>query len=80
MAAVVTSIQKVTSLMHEISSANWAQRAGVSQIGQAVTRMDAVTQQNAALVEQMAAAASSLKNQADDLVRTVAVFQLRDAV
>ena len=77
MAEVVTSIQKVTSLMHEISTANRAQSSGVSQIGQAVTRMDSVTQQNAALVEQMAAAASSLKNQADDLVNTVAVFRLR---
>jgi hypothetical protein len=48
---------------------------GVSQVGEAVTQMDQVTQQNAALVEEMAAAASSLKSQANDLVQAVAVFK-----
>jgi methyl-accepting chemotaxis protein len=48
----------------------------VSQVGEAVTQMDQVTQQNAALVEEMAAAASSLNNQAQDLVSTVAFFRL----
>ena len=48
----------------------------MAQIEQAITDMDQVTQQNAALVEQMAAAASSLKSQANDLVQTVAVFKL----
>jgi hypothetical protein len=48
----------------------------VSQVGEAVTQMDQVTQQNAALVEEMAAAASSLKSQAEDQVQTVAVFKL----
>ncbi|MBT3069189.1 methyl-accepting chemotaxis protein, partial [Rhodoferax sp. U11-2br] len=47
-----------------------------SQVGDAVTQMDQATQQNAALVEEMAAAASSLKSQAQDLVQTVAVFKL----
>ena len=49
-----------------------------AQVGEAVTQMDQVTQQNAALVEEMAAAASSLKNQAEDLVQVVSVFRLGD--
>lgn len=49
---------------------------GVTQIGEAVMQMDQVTQQNAALVEEMTAAASSLKVQAQDLVQTVAMFKL----
>ena len=62
--------------MGEISSATAEQAAGVAQVGDAVSEMDQATQQNAALVEQMAAAASSLKSQAQDLLATVAVFQL----
>ncbi|MFZ3128083.1 MAG: methyl-accepting chemotaxis protein, partial [Rhodoferax sp.] len=52
------------------------QALGVTQVGEAVTQMDQATQQNAALVEEMAAAASSLKAQALDLVHTVSVFKL----
>ncbi|MHB8949477.1 MAG: methyl-accepting chemotaxis protein, partial [Rhodoferax sp.] len=73
---VVSSIKRVTDLMGEISAASNEQSQGVSQVGEAVTQMDQVTQQNAALVEEMAAAASSLKSQAQDLVQTVAVFKL----
>lgn len=62
--------------MNEISSASREQSIGVSQVGDAVVQMDQVTQQNAALVEQMAAAASSLRSQAQELVQTVAVFKL----
>jgi hypothetical protein len=62
--------------MGEISAASNEQSLGVSQVGQAVTQMDQVTQENAALVEQMAAAASSLKSQAQELVHTVAAFKL----
>ncbi len=76
MTEVVTSIKRVTDLMGEISAASNEQSAGVSQVGEAVVQMDQVTQQNAALVEEMAAAASSLKSQAQDLVQTVAVFNL----
>ena len=75
---VVTSIKRVTDIMSEISAASHEQSIGVTQVGEAVTQMDHVTQQNAALVEEMAAAASSLKSQAQELVRTVAVFKLRD--
>jgi len=73
---VVDSIRRVTDIMGEISAASSEQSAGVAQVGEAVTNMDQVTQQNAALVEQMAAAASSLKGQSEELVQTVAVFKL----
>lgn len=76
MTEVVSSIRRVTDLMGEISAASNEQAAGVSQVGEAVVQMDQVTQQNAALVEEMAAAASSLQNQAADLVQVVAVFKL----
>ena len=76
MQEIVTAIQQVTDIVAEISSASNEQSLGVSQVGEAVTQMDQVTQQNAALVEEMAAAAGSLKNQAQDLVQTVAVFNL----
>jgi methyl-accepting chemotaxis protein len=66
----------VTDIMGEISAASTEQSQGVAQIGEAVTQMDHATQQNAALVEEMAAAASSLKSQAQELVQTVAVFKL----
>ena len=73
---VVSSIMRVTHIMGEINAASREQSQGVSQVGEAVTQMDHVTQQNAALVEEMAAAATSLKSQAQDLVGTVAVFKL----
>jgi methyl-accepting chemotaxis protein len=64
--------------MGEISSASTEQSLGVAQVGESVTQMDHTTQQNAALVEEMAAAASSLKVQAQDLVKTVAIFKLNE--
>ncbi len=76
MAEVVNAIKHVTDIMGEISNASSEQAIGVAQVGEAVSQMDQVTQQNAALVEQMAAAASSLRSQADELVQTVAVFRL----
>ena len=76
MTEVVTSIRRATDLMGEISSASNEQSLGVSQVGEAVAQMDQVTQQNAALVEEMAAAASSLKSQAHELVQVVSVFTL----
>ena len=75
---VVSGIMRATHLMGEISAASTEQSLGVSQVGEAVMQMDQVTQQNAALVEEMAAAASSLKSQAQDLVQVVAVFKLTD--
>ncbi|MBK1685370.1 methyl-accepting chemotaxis protein [Rhodoferax fermentans] len=79
MAEVVNAIQRVTAIMGEISAASDEQSLGVSQVGEAVAQMDQVTQQNAAMVEEIAAAAGSLKNQAQDLVRTVSVFRLGDS-
>jgi methyl-accepting chemotaxis protein len=76
MTEVVSSIRRVTDIMGEISAASVEQSQGVAQVGEAVTQMDQATQQNAALVEEMAAAASSLKMQAQELVGTVAVFKL----
>ena len=76
MQEVVTSIRRVTDIMAEITAASIEQSAGVSQVGEAVTQMDQTTQQNAALVEEMAAAASSLQHQAQDLVQSVNVFKL----
>ena len=73
---VVDSIQRVTDIMGEISAASIEQSSGVAQVGEAVTQMDQATQQNAALVEEMAAAASSLRGQAHELVESVAVFRL----
>ena len=76
MTEVVGSIRRVTDIMGDISAASTEQSLGVAQVGEAVTQMDQVTQQNAALVEQMAAAASSLKTQANDLVQVVSRFKI----
>jgi methyl-accepting chemotaxis protein-1 (serine sensor receptor) len=76
MQEVVGSIRRVTDIMGEISAASSEQSAGVGQIGEAVQQMDQATQQNAALVEEMAAAAAGLRNQAQELVQSVAAFQI----
>ncbi len=76
MTEVVSAIRSVTQLMGEISVANSAQSNDMTQVSQAVMQIDQVTQQNAALVEEMAAAAGSLKAQAQELVETVAVFKI----
>ena len=79
MTEVVGAIRRVTDIMGEIAAASSEQNTGVAQIGEAVTQMDHTTQQNAALVEQMAAAATSLSLQAQQLVQAVAVFRLNRA-
>ena len=71
---VVTSVRRVTDIVAEISAASAEQTSGIEQINHAITQMDQVTQQNAALVEQAAAAAASMQNQADGLARLVSVF------
>ena len=76
MGEIVGSIQRVSDIVAEISSASSEQSTGISQVGEAVSQMDQVTQQNAALVEESAAAAESLKSQATQLVQAVAVFKL----
>jgi methyl-accepting chemotaxis protein len=76
MTDVVGSIRRVTDIVGEIAAASSEQASGVGQVGEAVTQMDKATQQNAALVEEMAAAAMSLKSQAQELVQVVAAFRL----
>ncbi|MEX8494006.1 methyl-accepting chemotaxis protein [Sphaerotilus sp.] len=76
MEQIVTSIQQVNQIMAEISTASAEQSQGVSQVGQAVTQMDSVTQQNAAMIEESAAAADLLKEQAQQLVSAMSVFRL----
>jgi methyl-accepting chemotaxis protein-1 (serine sensor receptor) len=79
MTEIVGSIKRVTDLMGEITAASIEQSAGVAQVGEAVSQMDHATQQNAALVEDSAAAADSLQEQAEQLVKAVAVFKLSQA-
>jgi len=76
MTEVVSSIRRVTDIMGEITAASNEQALGVAQVSEAVMQMDQTTQQNAALVEEMAASASGLKAQAHELVQTVAVFTI----
>ena len=73
---IVAQVQRVSDLIGEISSATGEQTIGISQVGEAVMQLDQVTQQNAALVEQSAAAADSLKHQAARLSEIVSVFRL----
>ena len=76
MQAVVDSVLRVSTIIEEISQASREQTDGIEQINQAVSQMDQGTQQNAALVEQAAAAAASLQQQAQELTQVVATFQL----
>ncbi|MBF6617793.1 MAG: Tar ligand binding domain-containing protein [Candidimonas sp.] len=76
MREVVGSVQGVTTIMGEIASASHEQSDGIEQVNQAVTQMDGVVQQNAALVEEAAAAAGSLQEQAARLTDAVAVFKI----
>ena len=76
MTDLVSSVQRVTDIMAEISSANHEQEAGIAQINLAITDMDVVTQQNAALVEEASAAAAAMQQQAAQLSTVVAVFNI----
>ena len=73
---IVASVQRVNAIIAEITTAGHAQSVGIQQINQAIFQMDQVTQRNAALVEQAAAAASSLQEQAGHLVQQVDAFRL----
>ena len=77
MSEIVGSVQRVSDIISEISLAASAQTSGIDQINEAVTQLDQMTQQNAALVEQSAAAAESLKDQGSRLHVAVAKFQLQ---
>ena len=76
MGDVVASIRRVATIMTEITTATAEQRMGIEQVGQAVSLMDQMTQQNAALVEEAAAAAGSLEQQAESMKAAVSVFRL----
>jgi methyl-accepting chemotaxis protein len=76
MAEIVRQVQQVSQLIGEISHATAEQSRGISQVGDAVGQLDQVTQQNAALVEESAAAAESLRQQAGRLVEVVGGFRL----
>ncbi len=76
MSEIVSQVERVSQLISELSSASLEQSTGINQVGEAVTQLDQVTQQNAALVEENAAAAESLKDQAAKLANVVSVFKL----
>jgi aerotaxis receptor len=79
MSEVIASVSRVTRVMNEIHDATEEQSRGIGQVNQAVVQIDDITQQNAALVEQAAAAASSLARQADCVAQAFAIFKLGDA-
>ncbi|OFJ48230.1 methyl-accepting chemotaxis protein [Janthinobacterium lividum] len=76
MGEVVDSVRRVTDIMSEIASASQEQSAGIEQVNLSIIEMDGMTQQNAALVEQAAAAAQSLQDQAAELTHVVSIFKL----
>jgi len=78
MQQVVASVSKVNDIIAEITVATAEQSEGIAQVNQAIAEMDGVTQQNAALVEQAAAAAESMQDQAGQLAQVVSVFKLDD--
>ena len=80
MTAIVSQVRRVSELVSEISRATVEQSAGIGQVGDSMRQLDGVTQQNAALVEESAAAAESLRYQAEKLAELVNVFQVAAAV
>ncbi|MNQ50298.1 Methyl-accepting chemotaxis protein II [compost metagenome] len=76
MQEILSSVQRVTDIMGEIAAASAEQADGIEQVNRAVSQMDEVTQQNAALVEEAAAAAGSMQDQAAELTRAVSAFKL----
>jgi len=78
MTKIETSVAQVRDIMNEIAAATGEQSRGISQIAQAMAEMDTTTQQNAALVEETSAAASSLEDQAIQLEKVVSIFRVSD--
>ncbi|MGK5061908.1 methyl-accepting chemotaxis protein [Janthinobacterium sp. LB3P112] len=76
---VVDSVQRLSAIIGEITDASEEQRLGIEQVNEAISQMDQVTQQNAALVEEAAAAANAMQDQAAQLSQVVQVFRLTDA-
>lgn len=79
LADIVDSVKKVTDIVAEIAAASHEQSAGIEQVNKAVMQMDEMTQQNAALVEEAAAAARAMQEQAGELTRQVGFFQVLDS-
>ena len=79
MTDIVQSVQRVTDMIGEITAASSEQSAGVSQVNKAISNLDQMTQQNAALVEERAAAGQRLREQADHLAREVSMFKVNAA-
>ncbi|QOY96558.1 MCP four helix bundle domain-containing protein [Massilia sp. UMI-21] len=75
---VVASVKRVTDIMSDIADASAEQSAGIEQVNLSIIEMDSMTQQNAALVEEAAAAAQSLQDQAGELTRVVSIFKLSE--
>ena len=76
MEEIVASVQRVSDLIGEITASATEQRDGIAQVNQAVTHLDQMTQQNAALVEESTAAAASMRDQAQHLAEVVSVFNV----
>jgi len=76
MGDIVAAVKRVTDIMQEIAAASDEQSRGIEQVSQAITEMDNVTQQNASLVQESAAAAAALEEQASRLTQAVAVFRI----
>jgi methyl-accepting chemotaxis protein len=79
MAEIVASVRHVTDIMSEITAASQEQSTGIEEVNRAITQMDEMTQQNAALVEQAAAAAQSMQHQAAALAQAISVFKLEES-
>jgi len=73
---IVESVKRVTDIMGEITAASQEQTSGIEQVNKAITQMDHVTQQNAALVEEAAAASEAMQQQAANLAQAISVFKL----
>jgi methyl-accepting chemotaxis protein len=78
MQEIVSSVKRVSDIIGEIAAASTEQSAGIAQINEAIIKMDDVTQQNTALVEEAAAAAESMMDQAEELMNAVSVFSIKD--
>ncbi len=75
MEEIVAQVKRVSAIIGEIAAASKEQSGGIEQVNQAITQIDQITQQNAALVEEATAAARSLEDQSDALVQSVAIFK-----
>jgi methyl-accepting chemotaxis protein len=75
---VVDSVMRVTAIMADLTDTNMEQTAGIERVNESIVRMDEVTQQNAAMVEEASSAAQSMHNEADNLSNAISVFKLGD--